>query len=574
MRTTTSRSDHPGADLDVIVVGGGLGGLYTLHRMRSLGLSARAFEAGGGVGGTWYWNRYPGCRCDVESLEYSYSFSPELEQEWHWPERYGTQPQILEYIEHVADRFDLRKDVQLDTRVVSAYFDGARHLWTITTEQGETVSAPYVVMATGNLSTPRVPDVPGLERFRGRWYHTGMWPHEGVDFTGQRVGVIGTGSSGVQSIPLIAAQARHLHVFQRTANFILPAQNRPLDPEEERAHKASYRERRIAAYDTPFGIAGYPPPTKSALEASPEEREATYARKWNQGGTISFLYSYTDLLLDEAANETAAEFVRARIRAIVKDPRTAELLCPDSHPIGTKRLILDTGYFETFNRDNVTLVDARRAPIECVTEKGLRTAEADYELDAIVFATGFDAMTGAMKEIDIRTDAGADLRRKWADGPRTYLGIMMAGFPNLFMVTGPQSPGVKSQMILSIEQHVDFIARCLVQLRLAGHTCIEPEPAAEEAWVKHNNEVADATLYPKANSWYMGANIPGKPRIFMPYVGGVHNYYRRCNEIIANGFEGFRMTPHPEIEAAMRDHELAPPEAGDRETRLGAIGVP
>lgn len=549
---TESQSNIAAAELDVIVVGGGIGGLYTIYRVRQLGLRAKAFEAGNGIGGTWHWNRYPGCRCDVESMEYSFSFSPELEQEWHWPERYGTQPEILRYLNHVADRFDLRKDVQLNTRVLSAHFDSTANLWTITTDHHDTVSAPYIVMCTGNLSTPRVPDFPGLDSFKGTWYHTGLWPQEEVDFTGQRVGVIGTGSSGVQSIPIIAAQAKHLHVFQRTANFILPAHNRPLDPEIERAHKATYRERRQAAYDTPFGIAGYPPPTKSALEATPEEREAAYAKKWAEGGTISFLYTYTDLLLNEEANETAAEFLRNRIREIVKDERTAELLCPTDHPIGTKRLILDTNYFETFNRDNVDLVDVRSAPIESITPKGIRTTEAEYELDAIVFATGFDAMTGAMKEIDIRTDAGQDIREKWKDGPRTYLGIMMAGFPNLFMVTGPQSPGVKSQMILAIEQHVDFIAGCLDTMRSAGNNRIEAEETAEAQWIRHNNDVANATLYPKANSWYMGANIPGKPRIFMPYVGGVHNYCRRCNDVVANGYEGFVMSHHGETAALLQ----------------------
>lgn len=544
MTKSQSHTPSSGADLDVIVVGGGIGGLYTIYRMRQLGLRARAFEAGNGIGGTWHWNRYPGCRCDVESMEYSFSFSPELEQEWHWPERYGTQPEILRYLDHVADRFDLRKDVQLNTRVLTAHFDSTTNLWTITTDQHDTVSAPYIVMCTGNLSTPRVPDFPGLDSFTGTWYHTGLWPQEGVDFTGKRVGVIGTGSSGVQSIPIIAAQAQHVHVFQRTANFILPAENRPLDPESESAHKANYRERRKAAYETPFGIAGYPPPTKSALEATPEEREAAYAKKWAEGGSISFLYAYTDLLLNAEANETAAEFVRNRIRATVKDPRTAELLCPTDHPIGTKRLILDTHYFETFNQDNVDLVDARSAPIECITPQGIRTTEAEYALDAIVFATGFDAMTGAMKEIDIRTDTGQDIREKWEDGPHTYLGIMMAGFPNLFMVTGPQSPGVKSQMILAIEQHVDFIAGCLDTMHSGGTNRIEAEETAEAQWVAHNNDVANATLYPKANSWYTGANIPGKPRIFMPYVGGVHNYYRRCNDVVANGYEGFVMSHH------------------------------
>ena len=531
-------------DLDVIVVGGGLGGLYTLYKMRELGLTARAFEAGSGLGGTWFWNRYPGCRCDIESLEYSYSFSPELEQEWHWPDRYGTQPQILAYINHVADRLDLRKDVTLNTRVLSATFDSADNLWTVTTDKGDTVRARFVIMATGNLSTPRVPDFPGLSTFQGETYHTGLWPHEGVDFTGKRVAVIGTGSSGVQSIPFIAQQAKHLHVFQRTANYILPARNAPLDPEKEREHKATYRERRKAAYDTPFCIAGYPPPSQGALEATPDEREAAYTAKWGLGGSISFLFSYNDLLINQEANDTAAEFVRQRIRATVKDARTAELLCPTDHPIGTKRLILDTDYYETFNRDNVTLVDARSAPIERMTPAGLRTKDADYEFDAIVFATGFDAMTGALREIDLRADTGAEITSKWADGPHTYMGLMMAGFPNLFMVTGPQSPGVKSQMILSIEQHVNFIAGCLGHMQREGHERIDADQESEDRWVQYNNEVAQATLYPKANSWYMGSNIPGKPRIFMPYVGGVHTYNQLCNEVVAKGYEGFTFSRH------------------------------
>ena len=519
-----------------------MGGLYTIHRLRGLGLNVRAYEAGNNVGGTWFWNRYPGCRCDVESMEYSYSFSNDLQQEWQWPERYGTQPEILRYVNHVADRFDLRRDIQFNTRVRAAKFDGQTNLWTIRTDQGDVVTAPYCVMATGNLSTPRTPGYPGLESFKGKWYHTGLWPHEGVDFTGLRVGVIGTGSSGVQSIPLIAKQAKHLTVFQRTANFSLPACNAPLDPEKERRHKAEYPERRRAAYDTPFGIAGYPPPVESALEASDQDRRRAYEAKWAEGGSISFLYAYTDLLVSKESNDTAAEFVREKIRATVKDPRAAELLAPKDHPIGTKRLILDTDYYETYNRDNVTLVDVRSAPIREITADGLRTADAQYQLDAIVFATGFDAMTGAMKEIDIRTDVGMTIEEKWAHGPRTYLGLMMAGFPNLFMITGPQSPGVKSQMILACEQHVDWIADCLAYLRKNGLHRIEAEPAAEDAWVEHNNEVADSTLYPLANSWYVGANIPGKPRIFMPYVGGVTAYKKKCDEVAAAGYEGFKLT--------------------------------
>jgi cyclohexanone monooxygenase len=481
-------------------------------------------------------------------MEYSYSFSDELQQEWHWPERYGTQPEILKYINHVADRFDLRRDIEFNTRVKKAAFDSKTSTWTVTTDRGQTATARFCIMATGNLSTPRKPDYPGLDSFKGKWYHTGLWPHEGVDFTGLRVGVIGTGSSGVQSIPIIAKQAKHLYVFQRTANFSLPARNAPLDPAKERAHKAEYPERRRAAFDTPFGIAGYPAPVKSALDAAEDERLRAYEAKWAEGGSISFLYSFTDLLTDKESNETASKFVRRKIRATVKDPRTAELLCPDDHPIGTKRLILDTDYYETYNRDNVTLVDIRSRPIKEITPTGLRTADSDYALDAIVFATGFDAMTGAMKEIDIHTDAGMSIREKWEDGPRTYLGIMIAGFPNLFMITGPQSPGVKSQMILACEQHVDWIADCLQYMRNRGLCRIEAEEQAEAAWVQHNNEVADRTLYPLANSWYVGANIPGKPRVFMPYVGGVTAYKKKCDEVAAKGYEGFRFDVGDEAE--------------------------
>jgi cyclohexanone monooxygenase len=529
------------ARFDVVVVGAGLGGLYMLHRLRALGMTVRVYEAGSGVGGTWFWNRYPGCRCDVESMEYSYSFSDELQQEWKWPERYGTQAEILRYINHVADRFDLRRDIRFNTRVLSAVFDDADNQWTVTTDQGDVVSAQYCIMATGNLSTPRVPEFKGLESFEGSWYHTGLWPAEGVDFSGQRVGVIGTGSSGVQMIPHIAQQAKHLTVFQRTANFSLPARNAPLDPEKERLHKAEYPERRRAAYDTPFGIAGYPRPAQAALEASPEQRQQAYEEKWAIGGNISFLFAYTDLLLDKAANDTAAGFVREKIRQTVNDPAVAELLSPKDHPIGTKRLILDTDYYETYNRDNVSLVDVRNVPIEEITPAGIRTREQEYALDSIAFATGYDAMTGALLDIDIRTTAGANLRDKWSAGPKTYLGLMVAGFPNLFMITGPGSPGVKSQMILSIEQHVDWIVDCLKYLRARACSRVEANEQSEKQWVEHVNEVADATLYPLANSWYMGANIPGKPRIFMPYVGGVAAYKQKCDEVVANGYQGFMM---------------------------------
>ena len=542
MEREASAGAHSGK-FDAIVVGGGLGGLYALHRLRRLGLKAKAFEAGSGVGGTWFWNRYPGARCDVESLEYSYAFDNDLQQEWHWPERYGNQSEILLYINHVADRFDLRKDVQLNTRVTAADFDPGRNIWTVRTDKGDVVTAPFCIMATGNLSTPRVPDFKGIERFKGKWYHTGLWPHEGVDFTGLRVGAIGTGSSGVQMIPIIAQQAKHLHVFQRTANFSLPARNAPMDPEIEARHKSEYLDRRAAAYETPFGIAGFPPPTKSALDVTPEERAAQYEAKWAEGGSISFLYSYTDILVNKASNDTASEFVRNKIRGIVKDPAVAELLAPKDHPIGTKRLCLDTNYYETYNRDNVTLVNARATPIEELTETGLRTSDGtNYEFDAIVFATGFDAMTGALKEIDIRVGNGPTLAEKWAGGPTTYLGLMVAGFPNMFTITGPGSPSVKTQMIVAIEQHLDWIADCLGTMRQRGMARIEPTPDAERDWVQHVNDVADSTLYPLANSWYVGANIPGKPRVFMPYVGGFAGYKKKCDAVAANGYEGFTMS--------------------------------
>ena len=526
--------------LDAIVVGGGLAGLYALHRLRRIGLHAQVLEAGSSIGGTWFWNRYPGARCDVESLEYSYSFSDELQQEWVWPERFAAQPDILRYINHVADRLALRPFILTDARVVSAAFDRGSDLWTVTTA-GEVFQAPFCIMATGNLSLPRVPPFRGLESFGGNWYHSGLWPEEGVDFSGRRVGVIGTGSSGIQMIPIIAEQAGHLFVFQRTANFSVPAENRPITPERDRSHKQKYRYWRDEARRTPFGIAGHPPPTRSALEDAPEQRERVYEEKWGTGGNISFLYAYNDLLVNREANETAAQFVRNKIRSIVRDPKVAALLMPHDHPIGTKRLCLDDGYFETFNRDNVTLVDVRSDPIAEITPSGLRTRTRAFALDDIAFATGFDAMTGALLDIDLSVDGGPRLRDKWAHGPRTYLGLMTAGFPNLFMITGPGSPSVKSNMIASIEQHVDWIADCLRHLGDKGLSRIEANEGAENSWVEHVNDVADATLYPQANSWYNGANIAGKPRVFMPYVAGLDKYRKICDEVAADDYRGFSL---------------------------------
>jgi len=525
---------------DAVIVGAGFAGLYMLHRLRGLGLSARVYEAGGGVGGTWYWNRYPGARCDVESMDYSYSFSEELQQEWHWTERYAAQPEILRYANHVANRFDLRRDIQLETRVTSAVFDEAADRWTIETDRGDRVSAQFCIMATGCLSDAQVPEIPGLETFAGRWYHTGRWPHEGVDFTGRRVGIIGTGSSAIQSIPLIAKQAAHLFVFQRTPNFSMPAQNAPLDPEYERRVKGRYADFRREARESRIGFV-VDRSGDSALAVPPEERRNEYERRWSRGG-LGFSAAYADLLTDQDANDTAAEFFRAKIRSIVRDPAVAEALCPRDYPLGTKRLCVDTGYYATFNRDNVTLIDVRRAPIEAITPRGVRTREAEYDVDSIVFATGFDAMTGALLNIDIRGTGGLTLQDKWAAGPRTYLGLAVAGFPNLFTITGPGSPSVLSNMIVSIEQHVDWIADCIAYLRAHERGRIEATAEAEAAWVTHVDQVGHMTLYPLAKSWYMGANIPGKPRIFMPYIGGVGVYRQKCDEVAARGYEGFALT--------------------------------
>ena len=526
---------------DVIVVGAGFAGMYMLHRLRGQGMTARVYEQGSGVGGTWYWNRYPGARCDVESMQYSYSFSDELQQEWDWSERYAPQPEILKYANHVADRFDLRRDIQFDTRVERAEFDEGTNLWSVTVADGKTVTAKYVVLATGCLSNARKPDIKGLDRFRGKVYHTGNWPHEPVDFTGLRVGVIGTGSSSIQSVPVIAEQARHVTVFQRTANFSIPARNARLTEEERQAFRARYPEiRRFAREEARNGIYTEMP-DRGALDDGDNERRAKYKSRWQRGG-LTFLSVYNNLALDQAANDTAANFVREKITEIVKDPETAKRLQPNDHPIGSKRICIDTDYYAAFNRPNVTLADIRSNPIEEITENAVRVGGKDYEIDALVLATGFDAMTGSVAKIDIRGRDGRTLNQKWAEGPRTYLGLMSAGFPNLFVITGPGSPSVLSNMIVSIEQHVDWIADCLGYMRDRGLDTMEARVDAEDKWVAHVNEVAYATLYPQANSWYMGANIPGKPRIFMPYIGGVGPYRKICNDVAAKGYEGFVMT--------------------------------
>jgi cyclohexanone monooxygenase len=529
------------AAYDAVIVGAGFSGLYMLHRLRQQGLSVRVYEAGSGVGGTWYWNRYPGARVDIESQEYSYSFSPELDDEWKWSERYAAQPELLAYLNHVADRFELRRDIQLETRVTAARFDERSNRWTIETDRGETVSARHVVMATGVLSVPKDPDIPGVEAFQGPSWHTGRWPHEGVDFTGQTVAVIGTGSSAIQSIPVIAEQARHVTVFQRTPNFSVPAHNGPLDPQVVADWTANRAKYRAEARETGFGIRGLDARETPAMEDTPQARAEAYEERWAYGG-FRLLGAYGDIVSDKAANDTAAEFVAGKIREIVKDPEVAEKLTPRTFPIGTKRLCVDTGYYDTFNRPNVDLVDLREEPIETVTARGVKTSAREYEVDAIVYAVGFDAMTGALGRIDIRGRGGAALKEEWAHGPRTYLGLMVAGFPNLFVVTGPGSPSVLCNMAVAIEQHVEWISDCIEWMGQRQLGAIEATAAAQEAWVAHVNEVAETTLFPQANSWYLGANVPGKPRVFMPYIGGFPTYRQTCDEIAAKGYEGFALT--------------------------------
>jgi cyclohexanone monooxygenase len=530
----------PAATYDVVVVGAGFAGMYMLHKLRGLGLSVRVYEQGGDVGGTWYWNRYPGARCDVESMQYSYSFSDELQQEWDWSERYAPQPEILKYANHVADRFKLRSDIQLNTRVDRAMFDESANCWQVATSDGKIVGASYVVLATGCLSNARMPDIRGLSDFRGKVYHTGHWPHEPVDFTGMRVGVIGTGSSAIQSVPVIAEQASQLTVFQRTPNFSIPARNAELTAEEREAFRAKYPEiRRFAREEARNGI--YTDmPDRGALDDGDNERRSKYEARWARGG-LTFMSVYNNLAIDKAANDTAADFVRAKIAEIVRDPETAKLLQPNNHPIGSKRICVDTDYFATFNRPNVKLVDIRSNPIEQISPNAVRAGGKDYDVDALVLATGFDAMTGSVAKIDIRGRNGQTLNQKWAEGPKTYLGLMSAGFPNLFIITGPGSPSVLSNMIVSIEQHVDWIADCIAYMRDRGVVTMEAQKDAEDKWVAHVNEVAHTTLYPQANSWYMGANIPGKPQIFMPYIGGVGAYRQICNDVAAKGYDGFAM---------------------------------
>lgn len=524
--------------VDVAIVGAGFAGLYMLYQLRELGFTARIFEAGDDVGGTWYWNRYPGARCDVESSYYSYSFSKELEAEWTWSERYPSQPELLRYIQHVASRFDLRRDIDFGVRVTAAQYDEGAIRWYVQTDRGEQWSAQYVVMAVGCLSSASVPDIAGLDRFSGQWLHTGRWPENGVDLTGHRVAVIGTGSSGIQAIPEIAKSSAQLTVFQRTPNFSLPALNGPLDPEVQERIKDDYPNLRQQARESVSGLPDTPP-TVGAFDVDEAERTATYQSGWGRGSIQGITRAYNDLMTSREANETAAAFIRSKIAEIVTDPVVAEVLSPRDHPFGTKRPCLDTEYYQTYNLPHVSLIDLKQTPIVEITERGIRTTAANLEFDTIVFATGYDALTGALEAIEISGRDGRGLKDEWIEGPRSHLGLTIAGFPNLFTITGPGSPSVLSNMVVSIEQHVEWIAECLGDMRELGLSEIEPERTAQDTWVDHVADVASRTLYPSAASWYMGANIPGKPRVFLPYVGGVGAYRLQCEEVRANGYRGF-----------------------------------
>ena len=527
---------------DALIVGAGFSGLYQLIALRDrLGLSARILEAGRDVGGTWYWNRYPGARCDSESHSYCYTFCEELLRDWEWSERYPAHPEIRRYLGHVADRFELRRDIAFNSRVVAADYDEAANVWRLTTEAGDRFEATYLITAVGCLSAANVPDIPGLATFSGRWLHTGQWPHEGVDFADQRVGLIGTGSTGIQATPVIAETARHLTVFQRTANYSVPARNAPLTRDFLTYVKENYAEIRRVMRATPNGHA-FAIEDRSAFDVSAAERQAIYEAAWETGG-LQFRASFHDLLIDKAANDTAADFIRNKIRQIVKDRATAEKLADIDHPYAAKRPPIDSNYFETFNRDNVSLVDVRATPIEAITPAGIRTRDGEYPLDIIVFATGFDAMTGPLVRMNIRGRAGLPLAEAWRAGPRNYLGLQVSGFPNLFTVTGPGSPSVLCNMPVAIEQHVDWITDCIAHMRAHGLERIEALPEAMDRWVEAVNAAANATLLPQAHhSWYLGANVPGKPRVFMPYAGGMAHYRKICEDAARKNYEGFRLS--------------------------------
>ncbi|ARG59231.1 flavin-containing monooxygenase [Mycobacterium kansasii] len=533
-------ADEHISNVDVVVVGAGFAGLYAAYRLRLAGQSMRIFEAGDDLGGTWYWNRYPGARVDIPSVDYMFSFDADWSKDWQWSEKYATQPEILRYLNHVADKHDLRRDMQFGTRVTQAHWDDTLSGYRVRTDRGDEIGCHYLVMATGCLSVPKDLDIPGVENFTGELYFTSSWPHEPVDFTGKRVGVVGTGSSGIQSIPLIAAQAAQLVVFQRTPCFSIPAHNGPIAPDKlaQLVDDSAYRQ--AAKYS--FGGVPLERTSTPAFSVSADERRQRYERAWQRGELLEVLNLYTDVMSNTLANNDFAEFIRGKIRSIVRDPQTAEALCPTTYPVGAKRLCLDTNYYATFNLPHVRLVNLQDQPLVSVTETGIATAGESFEFDTIVFATGFDAITGAVAAVDIVGRDGLALKDKWRHGPSTYLGLMTEGFPNLFLIAGPHSPSVLSNMAVSIEQHLDFVADALTYLRAHGFDQIEPTKLAEAGWMRHVDDAASITLFPQANSWYVGANIPGKPRTFMAYAAGVDFYRMACDEVAAREYLGFALS--------------------------------
>ncbi len=543
--------------VDALIVGAGFSGMYMLHKLRALGISAQVVEAGTGVGGTWYWNRYPGARVDIQSLEYSFGFDAELEREWRWSERYAPQPELLSYANHVADRFDLKRDIQFNTRITAAHWNEDARRWDVTSENGDTWAARYLILATGCLSIPTDVTFPGIGDFKGPIYRTSRWPREGVDFTGQRVGIVGTGSSAIQSIPIIAEQAAHLTVFQRTPNYSMPAHNGEIPASDFEAWAKDPRAYRAASKDTVGGFQNEPG-EKLATETSPEDIRADLERRWAVGG-FRILGAYVDQAIDPAANKIVHEFIAGKIREQVNDPAIAALLTPKDHPFGTKRPCVDTGYYKTFNRDNVELIDLRADPIATFNADGIATEKRQHDFDAIVLATGFDAMTGAIDRIDLRGIGGVKIKDHWAEGPRTYLGLMVAGFPNMFTITGPGSPSVLTNMINSIEQHVEWVADCLASLAERQHPSIEASAEAEAAWELQVAMAVTPSLMPQANSWYMGANVPGKPRMFMPYAGGLNTYTEICRQVAAKGYEGFIIRQGDRMLSESREFTSQPP---------------
>jgi len=533
MTTATATATN---ELDAVVVGAGFAGIYMLHNLRQKGFKARVFEAAGGVGGTWYWNRYPGARCDIPSLQYSYSFDEELQQQWKWKNKYSDQADILEYANHVVDRFDLRGDMQFNTRIVSAIFDEDSNRWAVTTDSGEVISAGHFVLATGCLSTSNIPDFEGFEDYTGDWYHSGRWPQEPVDLAGKRVAVIGSGSTAIQAVPEVAKIAGHLYSFQRTPQFSIPQHNEVQNPAIETHIKGRYATYRGENYRSPFGQEVTSNTELNTFDVSDEERLVEYERRWQMGG-FAFLVAYADSGSDRVANETIADFIRDKIRGVVDDPALAEKLCPE-FVYASKRPILDTGYFETFNRDNVTLVDIREQGIERFTKNGIRANDTDYDVDAVIFATGFDALTGTLSKIEIRGRGGRLLKDKWSEGPKAYLGLCAEGFPNMYVITGPGSPSVLTNMMVAIEQHVNFIGDTIAHMRDSGQSSIEARLDAEEPWVKHVSDLGHTTLFTAGANWYFGDNIPGKPRVFLPHVDWV-GYVEKCEDVVAKNYDGF-----------------------------------